>query len=134
MDQVQIPRIGVACIVIKGRQVLAGKRLGSHGAGLWAFPGGHLEFKESIEACAKRELFEETGLIAKKTELGPWVETLVENETKHYITHFVWIREFEGDLSVKEPHKCESWEWVSWDNFPTPNFEPIEALREKVKI
>ncbi|RLC15632.1 MAG: DNA mismatch repair protein MutT, partial [Deltaproteobacteria bacterium] len=54
------PLIGVAAIVIKDKKVLLGKRKNAHGAGTWAFPGGHLEYKESIEECAKREVFEET--------------------------------------------------------------------------
>lgn len=30
--------------------------------GKWAFPGGFLDMDESTEECAKRELFEETGI------------------------------------------------------------------------
>jgi len=52
------PLIGVASIVIKDKKVLLGKRKNAHGAGTWAFPGGHLEFNDSIENYAKRELFE----------------------------------------------------------------------------
>jgi 8-oxo-dGTP pyrophosphatase MutT (NUDIX family) len=30
-------------------------------AGLWVFPGGHCEPSEALDACARRECFEETG-------------------------------------------------------------------------
>ena len=53
------PSVGVAVIVVNNGKVLLGKRKGSHGSGSWAFPGGHLEMNESIEACARREVFEE---------------------------------------------------------------------------
>lgn len=41
-----IPRIGVGVCIVKNNLVLMGKRSGSHGAGQWDFPGGHLEFNE----------------------------------------------------------------------------------------
>jgi len=34
--------------------------------GFWDFPGGSIEFNEKAEDAAKRELFEETGLKAKR--------------------------------------------------------------------
>jgi len=42
------PGVGLACIVmkLKEKQVLLGERMGSHGEGTLAFPGGHLEFFE----------------------------------------------------------------------------------------
>ncbi len=59
-----IPLVGVGVIVIRNGGILLGKRIGSHGAGTWALPGGHLEYAERIEDCAAREVLEETGLYA----------------------------------------------------------------------
>ena len=56
------PLVGVAVIVIRDGRVLLGRRKGAHGDGTWALPGGHLEYFEAIEDCARREVFEETGL------------------------------------------------------------------------
>lgn len=66
-------------------------RKGSHGAGTFALPGGHLEFLESIEACAIRETLEETGLKILNPRVE-WVENSIwgqGNDQKHYVTIFV---------------------------------------------
>jgi len=125
------PRIGIACVVQKEGRVLLGQRKGAHGSGSWAFPGGHLEFGESVEGCAARELREETGLESLSCRLGPWVEDLMEGGQKHYITLFVFIDSFVGDVVLTEPHKCTGWDWFRWDNLPQPLFEPIPSLIKK---
>jgi 8-oxo-dGTP diphosphatase len=33
-----------------------------------------------------------------------------------------------GVLTVKEPKKCEKWEWFSWSQLPEPKFLPIQNL------
>lgn len=38
------PRIGVGVLIFRDGKLLLGKRRGSHGAGDWSAPGGHLEF------------------------------------------------------------------------------------------
>jgi len=59
------PRVGVGVFVFSERFFLLGKRKGSHGAGHWSLPGGHLEYGESFEKCCVREVAEETGLKIK---------------------------------------------------------------------
>jgi 8-oxo-dGTP diphosphatase len=84
-----MPKVGVAVIVIKDSKILLGRRVNSHGSGTWQFPGGHLEFEESIEDCAKRELFEETNLKIRNIRFGPYTNDIFNEEQKHYITLFV---------------------------------------------
>lgn len=129
----QRPRVGVGVVVTKQDKVLLGKRKGSHGTGEWSLSGGHLEFGESIEACAKRELLEETGLTALSLELGPWTNDLME-ESNHYVTLFVFVSEFEGIPKLLEPEKCEGWKWFAWDQLPSPLFPTVSSLIEKVGI
>ncbi len=124
------PRVGVAAVVLQKGKVLLGKRKGAHGIGFWASPGGHLEFGESAEVCAARELLEETGLKALSCRLGPWVENVMEGD-KHYITLVVFIDKFEGELQLLEPEKCEGWQWFDWNELPSPLFAPVESLLQK---
>lgn len=56
------PQVGVGVLILRDGKVLLGRRKGSHGAGCWSAPGGHLEFGEAVEDCALREALEETGL------------------------------------------------------------------------
>jgi 8-oxo-dGTP diphosphatase len=125
------PRIGVACVVQKEGQVLLGQRKGAHGVGSWATPGGHLEFGESVETCAKRELLEETGLMPLSLRLGPWVENIMEEGRKHYVTLFVFVDSFVGEPVLLEPDKCGGWKWFAWDYLPQPLFPSIVSIIKK---
>jgi 8-oxo-dGTP pyrophosphatase MutT (NUDIX family) len=57
MSQQSIIRVcGRACVV-KNKKLLLVNNAGK----LWYLPGGHMEPGETLEACAKREVYEETG-------------------------------------------------------------------------
>lgn len=125
------PLIGVAVIVKKDRRVLLGRRRNSHGAGTWQFPGGHLEYGESIEACARREVYEETGVKIKNIRIGPFTNDIFEREEKHYVTLFVIADYDTGEAVVREPEKCDAWEWFRWPDLPEPRFLPIRNLMSR---
>lgn len=125
------PAVGVAAIVIKHGKVLLGKRKGAHGSGSWAFPGGHLEFNESIEGCAQREVFEETGLSVKNSRFVTITNDIFYQNNKHYVTLFVVCDYEHGTPRIKEPDKCEKWEWFYWNEFPEPIFLSLKNLLEQ---
>lgn len=125
-------QVGVATIIFnKDKEILFGKRIGAHGEGTWAFPGGHLKFNESPIDCAKRETKEEAGLEIANVSLGPWTNDIFFNEKKHYITLFMIARHKAGEPQLLEPNKCLQWQWFSWDSMPTPLFIPIQNLLQQ---
>jgi 8-oxo-dGTP diphosphatase len=124
-----VPRVGVGVIVLRAGLVLLGRRIGSHGAGTWALPGGHLEFGESVEQCARREVREETGLELERLSPGPYTNDLFASEGKHYVTLFVVSHSLAGEPEVREPAKCARWQWFAWSSLPEPLFQPLSTLR-----
>ncbi|OAQ64120.1 NUDIX hydrolase domain-containing protein [Pochonia chlamydosporia 170] len=142
-------RVGVGVFVLASKnedrenpRFLIGKRKGSHGAGTYALPGGHLEFGEETEDCATRELLEETGLKVTDIRFMTATNDYMPDDNKHYITLFhVCVRQNDDDeAQLLEPDKCESWEWVTWNDLlewtkaqQDPSREG-EALKHKLFI
>jgi 8-oxo-dGTP diphosphatase len=85
--------------------VLLGRRRRAHGDGDWCFPGGHLEFGESITECARRETLEETGLHVDSLSLGPYSNDIFQAEGLHYVTLFAEAQYCGGTPEVLEPQK-----------------------------
>lgn len=123
------PQVGVGVIVVRDGLVLLGRRLGSHGAGTWALPGGHLEFGESVEHCAAREVMEEAGLHIESLAPGPFTSDVFTSECKHYVTLFVVATSASGEAQLREPAKCSSWQWFRWSQLPHPLFQPLATLQ-----
>lgn len=123
------PLVGIGVILVNSEEkILVGKRKGSH-APHYSIPGGHLEAGETFEACAEKEIREETGLIIR----NPHVICVTNNlrtfreEGKHYISVTMLVREFAGTPELLEPDKCEGWFWVDPHNLPQPHFDASEG-------
>lgn len=130
------PRVGIG-VLIKNEndEVLLGLRISSHGTGEWSFPGGHLEFGETIFETAKREVKEETGLDIDKFELVSVCDEMryIETDNKHYLNLTVLGHYQGGEPMNLEPHKCQEWKWFSIEALPEKIFEPTEVTLKNYK-
>lgn len=135
------PSISVSANVLPFRdgKVLMGLRKNAVGEGEWGFIGGHVEFGEGIEDCAKRELAEETGLQVQELEyLGVINQPGQPGSGKHYI-HFIFkVDNPQGEPQNLEPDLCGELKWFALNEIPDNLFfahkKYLETLKSDRKI
>jgi 8-oxo-dGTP diphosphatase len=133
IDKHQRPLVGVGVMIIKDNKVLLGKRIGSHGSGSYGWAGGHLEFGESLEECAVREVFEETGVKIKRSALKFLCLSNIIEYGKHYVDIEFLCSDFPGEPKLTEPTKRENWKWYNINRLPKPLFKAVELTVNKYK-
>lgn len=121
-------RVGVGVFVFKDGKFLLQKRQGSHGEGTWSLPGGHLEFGESFEDTARREVEEEAGIEIANVRFGAVTNDLFAAENKHYVTIWMLSDWKSGHVKNREPEKCTAQEWHAFDDLPTSLFHTWDQL------
>ena len=120
--------VGVGVLIRRGGRVLLLHRHHAHGAGTWSPPGGHLEFGETPEECARRETREETGLEVVDVRYLCLTNDIFTAENRHYIT--IWMEGTceEGEAVVNAPEESSEVGWFSWDGLPELLFLPLQNL------
>lgn len=125
-------KVGIGILVFKNGKILLAKRKGSHGSGEFGGPGGHLEFGESFEKCAKRECKEEAGIEIKNIKFL-CLSNIKKYDSKHYVDIGLIADWKTGEPKVMEPEKAESWDWYDLEKLPKPLFCAEEFYFEALK-
>lgn len=132
---------GFGVMILKDGKVLLGRRHCDpekassllNGAGTWTMPGGKLNFRETFEQGAKREVLEETKITLNKVKVICVNQDMVA--TAHFITIGLLADDFSGEAKVMEPDEITEWHWFALDDLPTPLYPPsakiIENYRQK---
>lgn len=125
--------IGVNVFIYKEGRILLGKRKGGNGDGTWCLPGGKLEFGESLQAGAVREVLEEAGIELGKLEFVNVTNDPRMSRREHYI-HFNFRAETSADAQLVEPDKFYIWDWFDPSHLPEHIFyghvKLIEAFKQ----
>ncbi|MFD0711797.1 NUDIX hydrolase [Paenibacillus sp. GCM10027626] len=131
--------VGAGVFVYKDGKVLLQKRKDNL---CWALHGGVVEMGEEVEEAAKRELFEETGLVANKLELlgifsGDDRMYTYPNGDEVYLIGIVYVcNDFSGKL-LSETDETLELKWFDIDNLPKEispsNIKPLETFVDYIK-
>ena len=128
----QKPIVGIGVLVFKDKKILLGNRRWRHGDGEYSFPGGHLDYMESFENCAKRETFEEAGVKIRNIKFQ-----CLANANLYPPRHEVYvgiIADWESGEAVSvEDERIIGWDWYDLDKLPKPLFKFCEISIESYK-
>ncbi|MBI2578558.1 MAG: NUDIX domain-containing protein [Candidatus Aenigmarchaeota archaeon] len=126
------PLVGVGCQIIQGNKILLGRRKGSHGEGEWSGFGGHVEFGETLEECAKREVKEEVGLEVGNLRLL-CISDIMKYGKKHYVDVEFTAKIKSGKPRIVDKENISELKWFDLKNLPKPLFEPVKIALEALK-
>jgi 8-oxo-dGTP diphosphatase len=109
----KITDVAAGLVFRDGKLLITKRHPEAHLGGLWEFPGGKREAKESFEDCLVRELREELGI---EVSVGKLVESL----THEYPGKIVHLKFFRCDWREHEPRTlgCAAFKWVMADQLP----------------
>lgn len=83
------PKLAALAVVIRDNDVIMVQRKNEPDAGLWGFPGGHVELGERGLEAAVRELAEETGVIATPVSYLTNLDLLTHHADGSVAHHFL---------------------------------------------
>lgn len=82
------PKLVVGILVRNKNKFLLAREILEGGKAYWIVPGGKVEFGETIEDAAKREILEETGIKAKKLKFLAYKEAIAAKYNYHTVIFF----------------------------------------------
>jgi len=122
------PKVVAGTIPERDGRILLTRRSINPGRGLWTFPGGFVDFGESVPDAAMRETFEETGL---KVELTGLHNVYSYPGSPVIIVYRASV--VDGTLTTCSENDLLEWltaEQIPWESLAFPSTR--EALREWV--
>jgi len=127
-DMEKRPRVVIALIIKNENKILLGKR--KRFPCSWGFPGGKLDFGEDIIPGILREMKEEIGDVeVSNIKFLTVTNDILHEIDEHYVSVILTADYKSGEIILKEPEKCEGWQWFSWNELPESLSSPLENLR-----
>jgi len=85
--------------------------------GKYSVPAGHVETGESVIEAAVRESHEEVGICLKTLDLEV-VHVMHRKAEEERIDFFLVVKSWTGEITNKEPHKCDDLSWHPLASLP----------------
>jgi 8-oxo-dGTP diphosphatase len=106
------PQLAVSAAIFRDGKVLLVRRARSPGKGLYSFPGGRVEFGETLHAALHREVGEETALKIEIVGLSGWREVVPSKPGHgHYVILSFAARWIAGEPVLND--ELDDFKWLA---------------------
>jgi 8-oxo-dGTP diphosphatase len=113
--------VGVGAVIVDedGRVFLARRGpKAKNERGLWEFPGGSVEFGETLVHTLQREMEEEYGIQIRVGALLDVFDHILPEEGQHWVSPTYLCEIVTGEPRILEPEKCTEIGWFQPDEIP----------------
>lgn len=121
--------VGVGAVVFNDKQEVFLSLRGPNAtneAGTWEFPGGKVDFGETLETAIVREFFEEYGMVIELRGLLTVADHILPEEQQHWVSPTFLGKHLSGQPEIREPAKCAGIGWFALNELP----EPLSAVTQ----
>lgn len=109
--------VGVGAVIVDARGFVFLARRGEaarNERGRWEFPGGSVQFGETLAGALGREIQEEFGVDIDVIELINVADHIIAAEGQHWVSPGFLCRIRSGEPRILEPDKCSEIRWVPY--------------------
>lgn len=112
----QIIKFSIRVMIVNNEGlVLLGLKKKGFNAQRWIFPGGQMDFGETVAQCGIREVWEETDL---KVKIKGLINVVTETQGEKHVVFLTLLAQGEGHPVVTEPEEVIEWKWNNIDQLP----------------
>jgi mutator protein MutT len=113
--------VGVGAVIVNdgGQLFLARRGPGARNErGLWEFPGGSVEFGETLAEALRREMREEYGIEIEVGALLDVTDHILPDEGQHWVSPSFICTIASGIPAIRETTRCAEIGWFAPDEMP----------------
>lgn len=132
----QRPHLAAIAVLVRETDVLLVQRSKDPDAGLWGFPGGHVELGETALQAAVRELREETGVLADAVDYLTNVDVLRHDDTGTVTAHFLLaavLCDYHSGSPVADDDALDA-KWIAFADLHAGQYHLSDSVLEVIDL
>ncbi len=133
---VKRPLVGAIAVVCHLDRVILVQRGKAPSAGMWGFPGGHVELGETALQAAARELLEETGVTARPLEYLTNIDVILRDDAGQIERQYLLVAvlcEYQSGTPLPADD-AEQAQWLTVEDLGTCGLPLLDQVVEVARM